>query len=83
MEPKDVIKKYIETHPSPARGTIIDIVRYPDRMALRFYRDNFNDIPEHKQQDMVLWLEKTMKDLNFENKFVTTIEMEGQVPNAV
>lgn len=52
-------------------------------MALRFYRDNFEDIPTSKQQDMVLWLETTMRDLNFENKFVTTIEMEGQVPNAV
>ena len=83
MEPKEIIKKYIETHPSPARGTIIDIVKYPDRMAIRFYRDDFENIPTSKQQDMVSWLETTMRDLNFHNKFVTTIEMEERVPNAM
>lgn len=83
VEPKYVIKKYIAEHPAPARGLVIDIVEYPDRVGLRFYRDNFNDIPDTKQQLMVEWLEKTMKDLNFENDFVAVIEMEATVPNAM
>ena len=83
LEPKHVIKKYIEEHPAPARGLIIDIVEYPDRIALRFYRDNFNMIPDSKQQLMVEWLDKTMKDINFQCGFVAVIEMEAHVPNAM
>lgn len=77
--PKEIVKKYIAENPAPARGLVIDIVAYPDRVGLRFYRDNFNMIPDSKQQDMVEWLDKAMKDLNFENDFVVVIEMEASV----
>ena len=77
LDPNEVIKKYFAEHPAPARGLVIDIIKYPDRHALRFYRDNFNEIPDSKQQDTVEWLEKTLRDLNHENKFVVTIEMEA------
>jgi hypothetical protein len=78
LEPKEIVKKYFAEHKAPARGLIIDIVDYPDRVGLRFYRDNFNSIPDSKQQDMVEWLRKTMQDLNNDNDFIFTIEMEAE-----
>lgn len=79
LEQKEIIKKYLAEHRAPARGLIIDIVNYRDHIGLRLYRDNFNEFPDSIQQDLVEWLEKTLKDLNFENKFVVTIEMEGEI----
>lgn len=77
LTPKDAVKKYVEEHPAPARGLVIDLVYYSDRVGLRLYRDNFNMIPDGKQQDMVVWLEKTLADLNHENDTVFVVEMEG------
>jgi hypothetical protein len=83
LTPREKIKHYLDTHRAPVRGLIIDIVEYRDRMALRFYRDDFNMIPDLKQLSMVEWLETVVKDLNLQNDFVVTIEMEAEVPNAV
>lgn len=78
LEPKEVVKKYFAEHKAPARGLIIDIIAYSDRVGLRLYRDNFNDIPDHLQQDMVEWMETTLRDLNHQNDFIVTIEMEAK-----
>jgi hypothetical protein len=81
IQPKDVIKKYIQDNPAPARGLIIDTVEYPSHISIRMYRDNFNLISDNKQQQMVEWMEKMLKDINFHHTFNLTIEMEERVPN--
>lgn len=81
LTPEQEIKKYIELNPAPARGLVIDIVKYPDRAAVRFYRENFNSIPDSKQQDMVEWLQKSLAALNISLKpLPVVIEMEAKVP---
>jgi hypothetical protein len=79
LEQKEIIKKYFKAHPRPGRF-IVDIVNYPDRLALRLYRDDFEMLPDSRRQEAVEWLETTLRDLNHENKFVVTFEMEGK-PN--
>lgn len=82
LTPEQRVKKYIQEHPAPARGLVIDIVEYKDRTAVRFYRDNFNNISDDKQQDVVEWLRSAMENLNVMLKPVpVVIEMEAQVPN--
>lgn len=79
LAPKDIIKKYLIEHPAPARGLILDIVEYRDRYGIRLYRNNFNDIPDSKQQDVVKWLEQALMNLNNLNSFVVTLDMEAEV----
>lgn len=80
LTPEQEVKKYIETHPAPARGLVLDIVKYPDRVGVRMYRDNFNNIPDSKQQDMVVWLESVLAAVNASLPLPVVIEMEANVP---
>jgi hypothetical protein len=78
-----IVHKYITEHPAPVKGLIIDVISYPDRLAIRLYRDNFNLIADTKQQNVVEWVERLLKDVNKDNPFSLTLEMEEKVPNEV
>lgn len=64
----------------PTSGIVIDWEYEPagpENLVLVFYRDNFNDYPEHLQQEIALWIFQLQHFLN-ENLCITTIEFRGE-----
>lgn len=61
------------------RGIIIDVVEYPQFLALRVYRDNINSFPDHKQQEIYAWLNTTLVYINTITP--CRLEAEGTPPD--
>lgn len=84
MNKIEVVKKVLDKFPSPASGMIVDLVSYDDTdpsVYLRFYRDNFDNLPDSVRQDVASeWL-PTIIGLCSQIGVVVYIEAKDYVPD--
>jgi hypothetical protein len=74
--PAHEVHKYLIEHPAPVKGMAIDIVAYEDHIGVRLYREDWNTLPDSKQQAMAEYLGDMMLALNVESALHWTIEMQ-------
>lgn len=64
MKLNEAAHKYLRETKAPHKGLRMDVVSYPDSVAIRLYRQNFETFSTGQQQDLSLWIESLMSNLN-------------------